>query len=229
MTGLLDHGSLKFVDLLSSEVQAEIEAVERRRTFQDGQMIHSSGDDGDRLLIVRSGAIKVGRIDPNGKEVMLAALGAGHVIGIIGVLTGRKRTQNAVASGKTTIGFVNKADFLTLMERRPEIAGAILPMALDRLNTAFSIVDDIRLLNLTAFTASLLLKNLPEESEVSGVLNWNQSELAVAVGASRVSVGKALKKLEQEGMIVLKYGAIEIPDAKALSDWIDAARAENSS
>lgn len=229
MTGLLDHGSLKFVDLLSSEVQAEIEAVERRRTFQDGQMIHSSGDDGDRLLIVRSGAIKVGRIDPNGKEVMLAALGAGHVIGIIGVLTGRKRTQNAVASGKTTIGFVNKADFLTLMERRPEIAGAILPMALDRLNTAFSIVDDIRLLNLTAFTASLLLKNLPEESEVSGVLHWNQSELAVAVGASRVSVGKALKKLEQEGMIVLKYGAIEIPDAKALSDWIDAARAENSS
>ncbi|MES0883840.1 helix-turn-helix domain-containing protein, partial [Roseibium sp. SCP14] len=102
-------------------------------------------------------------------------------------------------------------------------------MALDRLNMAFSIVDDIRLLNLTAFTASLLLKNLPEESEVSGVLHWNQSELAVAVGASRVSVGKALKKLEQEGLIALKYGAIEIPDAKALSDWIDAARAENSS
>jgi CRP/FNR family transcriptional regulator len=217
------------MDLLSPEVQSEIEAVELRRTYQDGQMVHSSGDDGDRLIIVRSGAIRVGRIDPNGREAMLAVLGAGHVIGIIGVLTGRKRTQNAVTSGETTIGFVSKADFLTLMERRPEIAGAILPMALDRLNMAFSIVDDIRLLNLTAFTASLLLKNLPEESEVSGVLHWNQSELAVAVGASRVSVGKALKKLEQEGLIALKYGAIEIPDAKALSDWIDVARAENSS
>ncbi|WP_153770201.1 Crp/Fnr family transcriptional regulator [Labrenzia sp. CE80] len=228
MTGSLDHGSLKFMDLLSPEVQSEIEAVERRRTYQDGQMIHSSGDDGDRLIIVRSGVIRVGRIEPNGKEAMLAVLGTGHVIGIIGVLTGRRRSQNAVASGVTTIGLVNKADFLKVMERRPEIAGAILPMALDRLNLAFDIVDDIRLLNLTAFTASLLLKNLPEVSEFSGVLHWKQSELAAAVGVSRVSVGKALKKLEQERLIALKYGAIEVPDAKALADWIDAARTQNT-
>lgn len=229
MSGTLDHGSLKFMDLLSSEVQAEIEAVERRRTYQDGQMIHSSGDDGDTLIIVRTGAIRVGHIKPNGKEAMLAVLGVGHVIGVIGVLTGRKRSQNAVASGETTIGLVSKSDFLTLMEKRPEIAGAILPMALDRLSLAFSIVDDIRLLNLTAFTASLLLKNLPQESEVSGVLHWNQSELAAVVGVSRVSVGKALKKLEQERLIVLKYGAIEVPNTKALADWIDTARAESSS
>ena len=192
-------------------------------------MIHSSGDDGDRLIIVRSGAIRVGQLEPSGREAMLAVLGAGHVIGIIGVLTGRKRTQNVVTVGETTTGFVRKADFLSLMERRPEVAGAILPMALNRLNMAFSIVDDIRLLNLTAFTASLLVKNLPENSELSGVLHWNQSELAVAVGASRVSVGKALKRLEGEGLIALKYGAIEVPDTQSLSDWIDATRAENRS
>lgn len=145
------------------------------------------------------------------------------------MLTGRKRNQNAVTLGETTIGLVNKADLLTLMERRPEIASAILPTALDRLTIAFSIVDDIRLLNLTAFTASLLLKNLSDESEVSGVLHWNQSELAAAVGVSRVSVGKALKKLEQKGLIVLKYGAIEVPDTKVLADWIDTTRAENTS
>lgn len=229
MTGILDHGSLKFIDVLSPEVQSEIEAVERRHTYPDGRMIHSSGDDGDRLIIVRSGAIRVGRIDPSGKEAMLAVLGAGHVLGIIGVLTGRKRNQNAVTVGETTVGFVNKADFLSLMERRPEVAGAILPMALNRLNMAFSLFDDIRLLNLTAFTASMLLKNLPENSELSGVLHWNQSELAVAVGASRVSVGKALKKLEREGLITLKYGSIEVPDAQSLSDWIDATRAETQS
>ncbi|MCV6587043.1 MAG: Crp/Fnr family transcriptional regulator [Marinibacterium sp.] len=228
MTGLLDHGSLKFLDLLSPEVQAAIEAAERRHTYEDGQMIHSSGDDSDRLIIVRSGAVRMGRINPNGREAMLAVLGPGHFIGIIGVLTGRKRNQNAVAMGDTTVGFLKKSDFLSLMKKHPEIAGAALPITLSRLNVALSMLDDLRLLPLPAYTAVMLL-NMHQGSDVPGVLQWNQSELAVAVGASRVSVGKALKKLEAEGLIALKYGAIEIPDVQALSDWVDAARAAHLS
>ncbi len=228
MTGLLDHGSLRFLDMLTPEVQAEIETVERRRTYEDGRMIHSSGDDGDRLIIVRSGGVKMGRINPNGRETILAVLGAGHFIGIMGLLTGRKRNHNAVAIGETTVGYVQKADFLLLMAKYPEIASAALPITLSRLNVALSMLDDLRLLPLPA-NAAVLLLNMLEASEVPDVVNWSQSELATALGASRVSVGKALKKLEGEGLIVLKYGSIEIPDAKSLSDWIDAARAKHLS
>ena len=228
MTGLLDHGSLKFLELLSAEVQAEIGAVERRRTYNDGQMIFSTGDAGDRLMIVRSGAVRVGRISPNGRETILAVLGAGHFLGIVGVLTGRRRTQTAIAVGETTVGYVQKNDFLSLMEKHPEIASAALPITLNRLNLALRMLDDLRFLPLPAYTATMLL-NMLEDSEVPGVLQWNQSDLAVAVGASRVSVGRALKTLEKNGLITLGYGAIEIPDTKALSDWVDAARAEHLS
>ena len=41
------------------------------------------------------------------------------------------------------------------------------------------------------------------------------------------TVGKALKQLEAEGLIALKYGALEVLDPQALSDWIDAARADH--
>ena len=228
MTGLLDHGSLRFLDLLKPEVQAAIEAVERRRSYDDGNMIHSRGDDGDRLIVVRSGAVRVGRVNSNGRETVLAVLGSGHFIGIMGVLSGRERNQNAVAVGETTVGFVQKADFLALMAKYPEIASAALPITLNRLSVALNMLDDLRLLPLPAYTAVLLL-NMHEASEVPGVVYWSQSEIAVAVGASRVSVGKALKKLEGEGLIALKYGFIEIPDVSALSDWIDAARADHLS
>ena len=146
----------------------------------------------------------------------------------MGVLSGRERNQNAVAVGETTVGFVQKADFLALMAKYPEIASAALPITLNRLNVALNMLDDLRLLPLPAYTAVMLL-NMIEASEVPGVVHWSQSEIAVAVGASRVSVGKALKKLEGEGLIALKYGAIEIPDVNALSDWIDAARADHLS
>jgi len=228
MTGLLDHGSLRFLDLLTPEVQAEIEAVERRRTYDDGHMIHSRGDAGDRLMVVRSGAVRVGRVNSNGRETLLAVLGPGHFIGIIGVLTGRARNQNAVAVGETTVGFVQKPDFLALMDKYPEIANAVLPITLNRLSAALNMLDDLRLLPVPAYTAVMLL-NLHEASDEPGIVRWNQSEIAVAVGASRVSVGKALKKLEGEGLIALKYGLIEIPDIDALSAWVDAARADHLS
>ncbi|MBO9479581.1 Crp/Fnr family transcriptional regulator [Shimia sp. R11_0] len=228
MTGLFDHGSLRFLDMLKPEIQAEIASVERRRAYDDGHMIHSRGDDGNRLMIVRSGAVRVGRVNSNGRETILAVLGPGHFMGIMGVLTGRARNQNAVAVGETTIGYVQKADFMALMEKYPEIASAALPITLNRLNVALNMLDDLRLLPLPAYTAVMLL-NMHDASEVRGVVHWSQSEIAVAVGASRVSVGKALKKLEGEGLIALKYGAIEIPDVDALSEWIDAARADHLS
>ena len=228
MTGLLDHGSLRFLDLLTPEVQAEVEAVERRRTYDDGHMIHSRGDVGDRLMVVRSGAVRVGRVNSNGRETLLAVLGPGYFIGIIGVLTGRARNQNAVAVGETTVGFIQKSDFLALMAKYPEIANAVLPITLNRLSAALNMLDDLRLLPVPAYTAVMLL-NLHEASGEPGIVRWNQSEIAVAVGVSRVSVGKALKKLESEGLIALKYGLIEIPDVDALSAWVDAARADHLS
>jgi len=226
MTGLLDHGSLKFLDLLSSEAQDALEAVEHRYTYEDGRTIFSSGDEGDRLIIVRSGAVRMGRVSPSGRETILAVLGQGHFIGIMGVLTGRKRTQNAVAVGDTTIGYISKAEFLAMMAEYPEIASAALPITLSRLNVALNMLDDLRLLPLPAYTA-VFLQNMLDATDEPGVLKWNQSDLAVTIGASRVSVGKALKQLEAEGLVILKYGAIEVPDAQALSDWIDQARADH--
>ena len=228
MAGLLEHGSLKFLDLLSDDVKAALESVERRLTYEDGQMIYSAGDDDQRLMIVRSGAVKMGRISPEGLETILAVFGEGHFIGLMSVMVGRKREQNAVAVGKTVIGYIQHSEFNALMDVYPEIARAALPATLSRLKAALNMVDDLRRLPLAAYTA-VFLHSMLESTEVPGVIPWSQSDLAVAVGASRVSIGKALKQLEADGLIVLKYRAIEVPDAQALADWIDAARAEHLS
>ncbi|WP_293577107.1 Crp/Fnr family transcriptional regulator [Phaeobacter sp.] len=226
MTVFMDHGSVKFLDLLGPELQKAIEDCEVRRSFESGRTIFSTGDEVEHLIIVRSGGVRMGRLSPGGRETILAVLGEGHFIGIMGLLTGRKRTQIAVTVGETTLAYISKADFLALMQRHPEIAAAALPATLSRLDIALNMLDDLRLLPLPAYTA-VVLQNMLAAAPEPGVLQWSQSDLALAVGASRVSVGKALKKLEAKGLIALKYGAIVIPDAQALSDWIDEARADH--
>lgn len=224
MAGLLDHGSLRLVDLLSEAANRAIAAAERRVTYEDGRMIFASGDADQRLLIVRSGAVKMGRVGADGRETILAVLGPGHFIGLVGAMVGRVRGQNAVAVGDTTVGYLDKAEFFALMDIHPEIARAALPAALSRLSAALNFIDDVRRLPLTVHTA-VLVQSMLKASGEDGVIRWNQSDIALAAGASRVSVGKALKRLENAGFIRQKYGVIEVCDPKGLANWIDAARA----
>lgn len=224
MAGLLEHGSLRLVDLLSESANKAIESLERRFTYEDGRMIFAAGDADQRLLIVRSGGVKIGRVGADGRETILAVLGPGHFVGLVGVMVGRVRGQNAMAVGETTLGHLDKDEFFALMDAHPEIARAALPAALSRLSAALNFIDDVRRLPLTVHTA-VLLQSMLEASGEAGVIRWSQSDIALAVGASRVSVGKALKRLEKVGFIRQKYGVIEVCNPKDMAAWIDAARA----
>ena len=77
----------------------------------------------------------------------------------------------------------------------------------------------MRRLPLAVHTA-VLVQSMLKASGEAGVIRWNQSDIALAVGASRVSVGKALKQLENAGFILQKYGVIEVCDPKGLAAWI---------
>lgn len=227
MAGLLDHGSLRLVDLLSESASRAIESVERRFTYEDGRMIFTAGDADQRLLIVRSGGVKIGRVGADGRETILAVLGPGHFIGLVGVMVGRVRGQNAVAVGETTLGHLDKAEFFALMNTHPEIARAALPATLSRLSAALNFIDDVRRLPLTVHTA-ILVQSMFKASEETGIIRWNQADIALAVGASRVSIGKALKRLENAGFIHQKYGVIEVCNSKGLTEWVNAARATHT-
>jgi DNA-binding GntR family transcriptional regulator len=48
----------------------------------------------------------------------------------------------------------------------------------------------------------------------------NQTALAERAGVSRVSMGKALSRLHDEGLIQLGYGRIVICDVDAMRDWV---------
>ena len=95
---------------------------------------------------------------------------------------------------------------------------------MSRLSAALNFIDDVRRLPLTVHTA-VFLQSMLEASGEAGVIRWSQSDIALAVGASRVSVGKALKRLEKVGFIRQKYGVIEVCNPADMAAWIDAARA----
>ena len=113
---------------------------------------------------------------------------------------------------------------MRLFDAEPELARALLTASLLRGQALLEMWDDMRRLTLPVRAAKFIHTLTPRGTSR---LECTQTDLAFALGVSRVSIGKALKALERAGVIVLFYGGVETPDPDRLARWIfDHARIE---
>ena len=79
---------LRGTSLLSSVPTADLEALaagSRVRTFRRGQVVFTTGDPGDTVLVVLSGRVKVVVRSADGAELTLTIIGPGGMFGELGV------------------------------------------------------------------------------------------------------------------------------------------------
>ena len=68
-----------------------------------GGTLFSEGDPGDRLYVVTSGKVKLGRTAGDGRETLLAVLGPGEMFGELSLFDPGPRTATATAVTDTTL------------------------------------------------------------------------------------------------------------------------------
>ena len=91
---------LKDIVLFSGLEDKDLERIENVmtiKTYPKNSMIVLEEEFGDTVYIVRSGTIKITRLNDEGKEVILALMGAGEFFGELAALDGEARSANALA------------------------------------------------------------------------------------------------------------------------------------
>jgi CRP/FNR family transcriptional regulator, cyclic AMP receptor protein len=81
-------------------------------------------------------------------------------------------------------------------------------------------LDSQRRLPLATRIAQRLLTEV-DQSAQSETIECRHEDLAFMLGVSRVAIGKALKRLQMEGLIKLGYGQIHLPDVESLRAKVD--------
>ncbi|MEL7519558.1 MAG: Crp/Fnr family transcriptional regulator [Pseudomonadota bacterium] len=188
--------------------------------FDDGQTIHSKGQDRPGLSIVLSGRVRFGAFSEEGAFVQTGLLGKGHCFGEVTLFSHKPRAYHADAFGQTRILQIGKSKVERLIADHPAIATALLATLTSRLYDALDFADDLRSLKLEARVAKQLWRFAVSDEIGNDVIPIRQNDLAYALGLSRVSIGKALKVLQDLELIELGYGAITIVDRARLEDWI---------
>jgi CRP/FNR family transcriptional regulator len=82
---------------LSSEDQKRLAQVSVAKSLDKGETIFREGDAPDFLVTIASGRVKVVKMLPSGKEIILEIFGAGDPVGAVVAYEGRPYPASAVA------------------------------------------------------------------------------------------------------------------------------------
>src|SRR3990172_3975391 len=116
---------------LSGEDQKRLAAVSLAKFYEKADTIFREGDAPDFLFTIVSGRVKVVKMIPSGKEVILEIFGPGDPVGAVVAYEGRPYPASAVAVERTVCILVRRADFFGLLERYPSLVrGFLVGMAL---------------------------------------------------------------------------------------------------
>ena len=86
-----------------------------------GHAVFDFGDTDARLYVVATGRVAVEQDEPDGSTRMVAELGPRHWFGEAGLLTGEPRSARARATEETTVLVIERAAFLQLGSRNPDV------------------------------------------------------------------------------------------------------------
>ncbi len=100
------------------------EAEERR--FMEGEAIVREGESGNRMFLIAAGGARVVKRRDDGREVVLAELGAFDFFGEMCILETLPRSATVLARGDCTVISLKAGAFLRLYEADPAQYGILL-------------------------------------------------------------------------------------------------------
>lgn len=107
--------------------------IERR--LERGEVLFAEGEPSELVGRILSGALEVVR-RADGREIVLARLGAGEHVGEMGVLEGRPRAATVRALEPTRLVLLGREAFLEQLGRDPALAHRLLVSLSERLHRA---------------------------------------------------------------------------------------------
>ena len=105
---------------LSLEQLASIDRLMVTRRYAKGEPIFRKGDVGAELYVVLEGEIRI-HLDRDGREVTLATMGVGKVVGEMSVFDDQPRSASAHATMDTTVRVLRRDRMQAIVHEHPEV------------------------------------------------------------------------------------------------------------
>ncbi len=111
---------------LSPADRKTVAEVSRVQQFEKGDTIFEQDSPSDAFYAITSGRVKIFKMMPNGKDVILEVFGPGDPLGAVAAYMDRPFPAGAVALDDTTCVIIPRASFFRLLETQPSLVRGLL-------------------------------------------------------------------------------------------------------
>jgi CRP/FNR family transcriptional regulator, cyclic AMP receptor protein len=224
MGGLAVQDRLRSAPLfaaLDDDAAAALRASMVELRLAKGEVLFHEGDPGEKLYLIESGKIKLGQTAADGRESLIAVLGAGEMLGELSLFDPGPRTATASTVTATKVLAMGHEALLPWLVGRPDLAVALLAALARRLRRTNEAMADLVFSDVPGRVAKALLElgskfGEPNREGLAVNHELTQEELAQLVGASRETVNKALADFSQRGWIRIEQRAVTLLDVDRL-------------
>lgn len=223
MTHIADPALLRRVPYFSGLPEPLLDSLAAAcmaRHVSRGQLIFLEGEPCAGLHIVASGAVKIYKLSPNGREQILHRVAAGETFNDVAVLDGGPNPASAAAIVETNLWVITRDALQRLAQQHPQLAWALIESIARRARYLVAMVEDLSLRSVKARLARLLLAEAEQAAKVDTLDRSQmvtQAEIAARLGTVREMVGRALRELADDGLIEFDRHRIVVVDRAALA------------
>jgi CRP/FNR family cyclic AMP-dependent transcriptional regulator len=211
-------GYLSDVELfrdLSDRDRMELERMTTLTNVPRGRVFYQPEDVSEVLFLVKQGQVQLYRISPEGKKLVIAALGTGAIFGEMALLGQQMHNAFAEAMEDSVILVMSRADLERLILNKPILGLRMLEITGRRLSDAESRLEDMAFKGIPARLASLLLR-LAAERDTDEITGLTHQDLAETIGTYRETATQVLNDMKMAGIIEIGRKRIKILDRPRL-------------
>lgn len=205
---------------LDDEALQDIASYVHERTFSAGQVIVAEGERCQAVYLVVHGVVRVRRLSPEGREQVLAYLGAGESFNLVPSLDGEPNPSTVDAVLDSTLYAIPCPRFRLIMRQHHQVALAVLEHLAAEVRRLGNMVEELALYTVRTRLARFLLTSAEDGHPPR---HWTQEEIATHIGTVREMVGRTLRTFADEGLIRRERGRIVVADRDALEQVARAA------
>lgn len=179
-----------------------------------GTVLFRAGDLCRQFPLVLTGSIKVERITPSGREILLYRVRGGEtcILTTSCLLASDTYSAQGVVEEDVVALVLSAARFASLLASSAEFRGLVFSAFSARIADLMQRIEEISDIAIDArLAARLLVASSPD-----GVVTATHQALASEIGTAREVVSRVLKKLERFGLIRITRGTVELLRPEAL-------------
>lgn len=213
-----------FADMPSQELNT-IAAITVVKSLDKGQYLFRQSDNTHGFFIVQNGAINVHRVNSSGREQVLHVFRAGESLAEETVATDAGYPADARAVEDSQVLQVQKAGFVAMLKRHPELALKILGAVGRQVRALISHFDDVTLRHVEGRLANWLLQRCPDalsHEPVTVQLHTTKRLLASELGTVSETLSRTLTKFRQRKLIKQAHKAIIVLNPSRLAEVVES-------